>query len=144
VSHRETEVTRREEELDVDRTSEEAGAVRVSKHVDTYPVEQVVERHVERAEAPETAAPHGEDSGEIETLEDGSISIPVFEEEIVVTKRLVVRERIIVRKSRVTDEHRIETELRKERVEIDADAGIDDRVTAERDEAPPPPPPVTP
>ena len=31
------------------------------------------------------------DSGEVETLPDGSISIPVFEEQLVITKRLVVR-----------------------------------------------------
>lgn len=63
------------------------------------------------------------DSGEIETLPDGSISIPILEEELVVTKRLVVKERIIVRKDTVTETRRVDAELRKERLEIEGDAG---------------------
>ena len=67
-----------------------------------------------------------EDSGEIEYLEDGSVSIPVLEEELVVTKRTVVRERIIVRKQWITEAQRIQAELRRERVEIDAPDGPGD------------------
>jgi uncharacterized protein (TIGR02271 family) len=59
------------------------------------------------------------DSGEIETLPDGSISIPILEEELVVTKRIVVRERIVVHKEVVTETEHVEAELRRERVEID-------------------------
>jgi uncharacterized protein (TIGR02271 family) len=58
------------------------------------------------------------DSGEVETLPDGSISVPVLEEELVVTKRVVVRERVIVRKRTTTERRRIEAELRKERVDL--------------------------
>jgi stress response protein YsnF len=61
----------------------------------------------------------GFDSGEIETLPDGSISIPVLEEELVVTKRVIVRERIIVRRNVVTERRRIDAELRRERVEFE-------------------------
>lgn len=43
------------------------------------------------------AAAYDQDSGQIETLADGSILIPVFEEQLVITKRLVVKEREIVR-----------------------------------------------
>jgi uncharacterized protein (TIGR02271 family) len=59
------------------------------------------------------------DSGEIETLPDGSISIPVLEEELVVTKRMVVRERIVVRRETRVETQRLEETLRKERVEIE-------------------------
>jgi uncharacterized protein (TIGR02271 family) len=58
------------------------------------------------------------------------LSIPVFEEELVVEKRLVVRERIIVRKHTVTEDHRVQADLRRERVEVEADAEVVDRVTA--------------
>jgi len=58
------------------------------------------------------------DSGEIEYSPDGTISIPVLEEELVVTKRIVVRERIIVRKGVETTRQRVDAELRRERVEI--------------------------
>ena len=57
------------------------------------------------------------DSGEIEYLDDGSISIPIIEEELVVMKRLVVRERVIVRKETEVERRRIDVELRRERLE---------------------------
>ena len=119
-------VVRHEEELRPGATTERVGSVRVRKEVESYPVEKIVERHSEQVdEVGERVRAVEDDSGEIETLEDGSVSIPVFEEEIVVTKRVVVRERLIIRKATITDEHRIETELRKERVEVEADAGVD-------------------
>jgi uncharacterized protein (TIGR02271 family) len=70
------------------------------------------DKRVERVPAAEG------DSGEVETLPDGSISVPVLEEELVVTKRVVVRERVIVRKRTTTERRRIEAELRKERVDL--------------------------
>ena len=91
------------------------------KHVDTYPVTEVVPRNVEHADTSERVAAAEGDSGEVETLEDGSISIPIFEEVLVVTKRLVVRERVIVRKRTVVDEYTLETELRRERVTVEGD-----------------------
>ena len=67
----------------------------------------------------EPHVPEGYDSGEIETLADGSISIPILEEELVLTKRVVVRERIIIHKDSTVDRRHIETELRKERVVVE-------------------------
>jgi uncharacterized protein (TIGR02271 family) len=87
----------------------------------THEEEEPVGRDVEHVDVEHH--PAGDtDSGEVETLEDGSVSIPVFEEELVVTKRLVVRERIVVRKRTTTEYQRVEAELRRERVEIDVDA----------------------
>ena len=121
----EASVVRHEEELAVGTATTETGSVRVRKQVETYPIDQAVERHTEQIAGLEERVPAVEgDSGEVETLPDGSVSIPVFEEELVVTKRVVVRERVIIRKSTVVDEHRIQTELRRERVEIDADPGV--------------------
>ena len=75
-----------------------------------------------RQDEPVQRRPAGEeDSGEIETLPDGSVSIPVLEEELVVTKRVVVRERIIVHKDVATRTEHVETELRQERVELEQD-----------------------
>jgi stress response protein YsnF len=58
------------------------------------------------------------DSGEVETLPDGSISIPILEEELVVYKRVVVRERLIVHKDAEVEHRTIGAELRRERVEV--------------------------
>lgn len=70
------------------------------------------------------------DSGEVETLPDGSVSIPVFEEQLVVEKRLVVRERIVVRKELVTDEQVVTADLDREHVSVDADDEVAGRVDA--------------
>jgi uncharacterized protein (TIGR02271 family) len=61
------------------------------------------------------------DSGEVETLADGSISIPILEEELVVTKRVVVRERLIVHKDSHVEHRTVGAELRRERVEVRED-----------------------
>jgi uncharacterized protein (TIGR02271 family) len=78
--------------------------------------EQLVQERVPVAEG---------DSGEIETLADGSLSIPLYEEELVVTKRTVLRERVVVRKQIAARTERVEAELRREHVEIDADDEVD-------------------
>jgi len=117
-------VERHEEELLVETRVTKAGAVRARKSVETEPIEAVVSRDVEEADVERTPAGEG-DSGEIETLPDGSISIPVLEEELVVTKRVVVRERIVIRKRTVAQEKRIHAELRKERVELETVGDVD-------------------
>src|SRR3954454_17212121 len=61
------------------------------------------------------------DSGEIELLPDGSVSIPLFEEELVVTRRQVLRERVVIRKELVTDWETIDVELRREHVAFETD-----------------------
>ena len=57
-------------------------------------------------------------------MPDGSVSVPVFEEEIVITKRLVVRERIVIRKTTTSEVQRVEEEVRKERVEVEVDEEV--------------------
>ena len=123
----ESSAVRHEEELVTDTVVGEAGCVGVRKVVEQERVETVVPRGVEHAEF-ERQAPGEADSGEVEILADGSVSIPVFEEELVIEKRLVVRERVIVRKHTVTEERRVEADLRRERVEVEADPEVADRV----------------
>jgi len=120
-------VIRREDELAIETWSQEAGRVGVRKVVDHEQASTVVPVDTEHADL-ERHAPGEGDSGEVEVLEDGSISIPVFQEELVVEKRLVVRERIIIRKHTVTEDRLVEADLRRERVEVEADPGVTDRV----------------
>ena len=117
-------VVRHEEELEVGTQATELTA-RARKYVDTHHVTEVVPRRIEHAGDVERVPPAEQDSGEIETLPDGSVSIPILEEELVVTKRTVVRERLVIRKRTETERRRIETDLRKERVEIEADDAIE-------------------
>lgn len=121
--------TRHEERAVVETELHDVGGVHVRKHVSTYPTEEVVERSIEHVDTSERAIALEGDSGEIETLPDGSVSIPVFEEVLVVTKKLVVRERVIVRKYTVIDEHTLRTDLRREHVTVNADDEVEDRVT---------------
>jgi uncharacterized protein (TIGR02271 family) len=118
-------LVRHEEELRLGREVAETGPVRVRKEVETGNVEEIVPLQVEHFEGVEQRRPNEQDSGEVETLPDGSISIPVLEEELVVTKRTVVRERLVIHKRTATEQRRVEADLRKERVEIDADARVD-------------------
>ena len=120
------DVTLAEERLATGTETYETGSVRARKEIDVERVEQVVPRGTEHADLERVASLEG-DSGQVETLEDGSISIPVFEEQIVVEKRLVVRERVVLRKHTVYEEHKVTAELRRERLEIDTDGDV--RVT---------------
>ena len=122
---------RNEEELRVDGRQEESGRVRARKVVSHERVQRVVPRGVEHADV-ERITVDGPDSGLVETLPDGSVSIPVFEEQLVVDKRLIVRERVIVRKHTVYEEHHVEADLRRERIEIDVDPTVEDRVVEEK------------
>ncbi|HEX2505013.1 MAG TPA: DUF2382 domain-containing protein [Gaiellaceae bacterium] len=54
------------------------------------------------------------------------MSIPVFEEELVVTKRMVLKERVLIRKELQTELVKVGT-LRREHVRVDADPGLDVR-----------------
>jgi uncharacterized protein (TIGR02271 family) len=120
VRDEEASVVRHEEELQLEAEEYEAGSVRARKRVETDQVERVEPRSVEYGDFERAPVSDG-DSGEIETLEDGSISIPLFEERLVVSKELFVRERVILRKRTVTEQHRIEAELRKEQIEVEGD-----------------------
>ncbi len=118
-------VTRHEEEISrIDTTWRGIGHAAARKKVETIRVKEDVPREVERVSL-ERAPVETDDSGKIERLPDGSISIPVFEEELVVERRTVLKERVIIRKEIVTEVQRIEADLRKEHVEIEADEGVD-------------------
>ena len=113
------EVVRSEERLHVGTETRETGRVRALKRVEHEGVQTRVDRGTEHAELDRVPVADAEaDSGQVETLPDGSLSIPVFEEQLVVTKRLVVRERVVVRKHTVYEEQLVRADLRKERLEV--------------------------
>ena len=119
------DMTLSEERLRVGTETERTGAVRAVKHVDVENVSARVQRGTEHADLDRVDVPDAEaDSGEVETLPDGSLSIPVFEEQLVVTKRLVVRERVVVRKHTVYEEHEVSADLKRERLEVETDGDV--------------------
>ena len=110
-------VIRHEQELDVGTRTTQYGSVVLRKDVDIHDVEDVVPVGTERADV-ERAEPLEDDSGEIETLPDGTVSVPVFEEEVVITKRLRVRERVLIKKTTETHDEIVRAEVRTENVEV--------------------------
>ena len=125
-------VVRHEEELSLEKRQVPTGAVNVSKSFQTEDVDLPLTRRVEYVDGHQTveAGPH--DSGRIETLSDGSVSIPIFEERLVVQKQLVVKERVIVRKKTLTEEQIVETTLRKEQVDIETNGVVSNSTEEER------------
>lgn len=118
-------LTLSEEQLRTGTETEQVGPAKAVKHVDTQSVSTRVQRGSEHADLDRVdVADASVDSGQVETLPDGSISIPVFEEQIVVTKRLVVRERVIVRKHTVYEDHVVSADLKRERLEVTGEGDI--------------------
>jgi uncharacterized protein (TIGR02271 family) len=112
------ELTIHEEELELDTLVRESGAVRARKRIESEEAYEIVPRTFEHARIEREPAREG-DSGEIETLPDGAISIPLLEEELVITTRVVVRERIVIRKKTETEAREVRAELRRERLDIE-------------------------
>jgi uncharacterized protein (TIGR02271 family) len=115
------ELIRSEEQLDVRAEPVLRPGVGVRKYAETEEVEAAYERAVEQVDDLERAPPAESDSGDVEVLPDGSVSIPVFEERLVVTKEVVVKERVIVRKRTVTETQLVRESLRRERVDVTGD-----------------------
>jgi uncharacterized protein (TIGR02271 family) len=118
----ESKVTLHEEELSLGSESRQAGVVRARKRVEIDDVEATAQRLVEEADITRVPA-NPNDSGEIEKLPDGTISIPLLEEELVIEKRLVVRERILVRKRQIVEETAVRDQLRREEIDIEREPG---------------------
>ena len=115
-------VQRSEEELRAGVREREAGQVNVKKSVRTEREvvrvpkrrEEVdIERVLVEGDAREVSTATEADIGEDEVV------VQVFEEEVVVTKRVVLKEEIRLRKRVVEAEEVVEVDLRKEEVEVD-------------------------
>jgi uncharacterized protein (TIGR02271 family) len=111
---------RREERLTVDKTTEQAGSVRVGKHVEEDV--QSVDVPVTREEV--TIDRHSVDrpaSGDAFT--EDSIDVPVYEERVDVDKEARVVEELEVGKTATTDTAHVEETVRREEFDIDDETG---------------------
>ena len=115
-------VQRSEEELRAGVREGEAGSVKARKSVHTerevvrvpkWREEVDIERVPVEGEARAASGTTEADIGEDEVV------VQVFEEEVVITKRVVLKEEIRLRKTVAWDEEIVEVDLRKEEVEID-------------------------
>jgi uncharacterized protein (TIGR02271 family) len=115
-------VQRSEEEAGAGVREREAGSMNVKKNVHTeHEVVRVPKRREEveiervpvEGEAREVSGATEKDIGEDEVV------LQVFEEEVVVSKRVVLKEEIRLRKRVVEEEEVVEVDLRKEEIDID-------------------------
>ena len=113
----ELRMQRSEEELGTGVRKREAGSVNVRKSVRTEREQVQVPRR--REEVDVERVPIGREVAEAEIGEDQEFVVQVFEEEIVVSKRVVLKEEIRLHKRVVEEVEVIEVDLRKEEVEID-------------------------
>jgi uncharacterized protein (TIGR02271 family) len=115
-------MTRSEEELQVGKTTREAGRARLRKYVvsedvtETVPVEREQVR-VERE--PITNANVDEATGK--DISEDVVEVPVMEEDVVAEKRVVPKERVRLGKDTVTEEKQVSEQLRKEEIEQEGD-----------------------
>ncbi len=128
---REAIVVRHEEEPTLWKRKKITGILRARRRVRVERVAADLPTQVERL-VEERLPPREGDDGRVETLPDGSISIPVYREELVVTKRTVLVERIVIRKEATTELRRVQAVLRQEHVELDTEGTVD--VVVEGDE----------
>jgi uncharacterized protein (TIGR02271 family) len=116
-------MTRSEEELRIGKRELEKGEVVVRKTVEQEHVRQPVERRVERVRV--ERRPIQDATNREARIEGGEIRVPIVEEEVVVEKRPVVKEEIVIARSAETETEVVETDIRKERVDVDGEGRVE-------------------
>jgi uncharacterized protein (TIGR02271 family) len=121
-------MTRSEEEFTVGTREQEAGRVRLRKHVTTENVSETVPvRHEEARVRREPITDANVDdalSGPEISSEEHEVSLT--QEEPVVEKRVVPKERVRLEKETTTGEEQVSSEVRKEEIEVEGDARTTD------------------
>lgn len=108
----------REEELVVHREMRDVGEGRIQTRIEEVPARLEVDATSEEVSVEHV--PIGEVVSErVEPWQDGDLLVvPVYEEQLVVTKRLVLREHLRIRRVRTVQRHLFEDTLRRERADI--------------------------
>jgi uncharacterized protein (TIGR02271 family) len=113
----------REEELVVQRKMRDVGEAHIRTRVEEVPARLEVEANAEEVEVEHV--PVGRVvSQRVEPYQDGDVLVvPIYEEQVVVTKRLLLREELRVRRVVTTQRQLVEDTLKKERVEVEDPTG---------------------
>jgi uncharacterized protein (TIGR02271 family) len=109
---------RREERLKVDKQTQQAGTVRVGKHVveDEQSVDVPVTREEVTIERRAVDRPATE-----EDLREGSVTVPVMEERVQAGKEARVVEELEIGKTAKTDTERVTDTVKREEFDVEAD-----------------------
>lgn len=122
----EDRMTLSEEEMDVRKQQQRTGEARVAKHVETEHVRKEVPVTREEVEI-ERRPVQGDRMGATGRMEEDEVRVPLTEEHAVVEKHTVPREEIVVRKRQVQDTETVETDLRREKADIDREGDVRER-----------------
>jgi len=112
-----------EEKLEAQKTSRQAGEVRLRKIVHTelkHFTVPVMKEKVNVERVPVAGTSEGTPAGS-DTFQEKTVAVPIMEEEVTVTKRPVVKEEVRVQKNRTEEQRDISDKVRKEEVQIDED-----------------------
>lgn len=124
-------LTRSAEEVRIGKRRVSAGEVTVRKHVETERVQQPVTRTREEVTVERRPVSAGS-RGKAE-IGENEVRIPLTEEQVIVEKRPVVKEELVIGKRQVEEHDTIETDVRRERIEVDRS-----RHGVSREDGPPP------
>lgn len=109
----------REEELVVHREMQDVGEVRVRRVVEEQPARMEVDARSEEVEVEHVAIGETVSERREPWDEDGVLVVPVYEERLVVTKRLILREQLRIRRVDGTRRELIEDTVRRERIVVE-------------------------
>jgi uncharacterized protein (TIGR02271 family) len=109
----------REEQLVANKQLRDLGEVVVRTEVESVPARLEVDALREEVEV--VHEPVGQTVAERDDPweEDGVLVVPIYEEQVVVSKRLVLRERLRVKRVRTTDRQLFEDTVRRERLVVE-------------------------
>jgi uncharacterized protein (TIGR02271 family) len=109
----------REEQLVPHKELEESGRVRVRKETEEVPRRLEVDAYYEEVEVEHVPIGRVVKEQESAREEDGVYIVPIYEEQLVVVKRLVLKEEIHVRRQGATEKRLFEETVRRERLVIE-------------------------
>ena len=109
----------REEELVVQRTMREVGEARIRTRVEEVPARLEVEANAEEVEVEHVPVGQFVSERRQPWEEDGTLVVPIYEEQLVVSRRLLLKEQIRVRRVAGSRRELFEDTLRRERLVVE-------------------------
>lgn len=109
----------REEQLVVHKELHEVGEVLVHTQIDEVPGRLEVEAYREEVDIEHEPVGQAVSERQDPWEEDGALIVPVYEEQLVVTKRLILKERLRIRRIATTERQLFEDTLRRERLVVE-------------------------
>jgi len=107
-----------EETLEATTASVQRGTVRVLRHVETVPVQEVVDAWRDDVVVERVAVNQEVDVAPAPRTEGDTIVVPVVDEVVFTETRLVLREEVRITRRRVNEPVTVEATVRRERVEV--------------------------